>query len=99
MKGFSALSIAIAGLMLAVGTAGVSMSGGRDQSQVYTVAQIVAHQAHDPRAWANRRVLVRAIGGGCIPWVAPTDSPCIDEGPELVEVRAGTLVAVLPVVC
>jgi hypothetical protein len=99
MKMSSALLLALAGLLLAGGTVGASMSDHHDQTRVYTVAQLVTGQAHDPRYLANRRVLVRATAGGCIPWAAPKDSPCLDEGPELVEVRAGTLVAALPLIC
>jgi hypothetical protein len=99
MKASSALLLALAGLLLVAGAARASMSSRQDQSRVYTVAQLVARQADDPRAWANRRVLVRGIGGGCIPWAAPNDSPCVDEGPELVEMRGDNLVAALPLIC
>jgi hypothetical protein len=99
MKASSAVLLALAGLLLVAGAAGASINSGQGQGRVYTVAQIVARQADDPRAWANQQVLVRGIGGGCIPWAAPKGSPCVDEQPELAEMRADTLVAALPLVC
>lgn len=98
MKGFIALLSGLAGLLLVTGVAAAQASR-QDPGPVYTVAQVLARLAHDPQAWANRRVQVRASAGGCIPWAAPKGEPCIDEVPELVEMRAGTLVAALPVVC
>jgi hypothetical protein len=84
------------GLSLAAGWSIQSRAG---PDPVYSVAQVNTYFADNPRAWRGRQIRVRGIGGGCIPWVAPRDAPCVDEGPELVELRAGTLVAALPLIC
>jgi hypothetical protein len=84
------------GLSLPLGWSIQSRAG---PDPVYSVSQVARHLADDPQAWGGRRVRVRAVGGGCIPWAAPKGSPCVDEGPALVEMWAGTLMASLPVIC
>lgn len=88
-------------LMLVAGGTAAGMSGRWTPapSQVYTVAQLHAHLANDPQAWVNRQVVVRAIAGGCIPWAAPKDEPCVDEQPALVQMGPAGLVSSLPLVC
>jgi hypothetical protein len=93
--------MALAGLVLVAGGAGVGMSGRWPQTsnQIYTPAQLQALLANNPRAWVNRQVLVQAIGGGCIPWAARKGEPCVDEMPALVQQGGTGLVASLPLVC
>jgi hypothetical protein len=93
--------MALATLVLVAGVAGVGMSGRWTQAsnQIYTPAQLQTLLAKNPRAWVNRQVLVQAIGGGCIPWAALKDEPCVDEMPALVLQGATGLVASLPLVC
>lgn len=101
MKRSAARLLALLGLVLVVSMLEVGMSDRWVQapSRVYTVVQLQAHLATAPRAWVNRTVLVRAIGGGCIPWAAPKDEPCVDDPPDLVQMGPAGLVAFFPLVC
>jgi hypothetical protein len=98
MKGYVALLLAPVVLLYPAVVWG-GASGPQVRSQVYTVTQVQARLAEDPRAWADRQVRVRATAGGCIPWAAPKGSPCIDEQPALLEMGSTGMMAALPLVC
>ena len=101
MKKSAVWLLAGVGLVLVAGVPVVGLSDRWTQAPrpVYTVAQLHAYLATTPRAWVNRPVVVRAIGGGCIPWAALKDAPCVDEQPSLVQLGPSGLVAALPLVC
>lgn len=102
MKRSAAWLLALAGLALVAAGAGADVNGrwalSRDE-RVYTVAQVQADLTASPRAWKDREVLVRATGGGCIPWAMPRGEACVDEQPVLVQMGPAGLVASLPLVC
>ncbi|HWE63445.1 MAG TPA: hypothetical protein VHB98_17150 [Chloroflexota bacterium] len=79
--------------------AGWSIQSRAGPGPVYSLTQVNMRLADNPRVWRGRQVRVWAIGGGCIPWAAPEDPQCVGEGPELVQMRADTLVTVLPLIC
>jgi hypothetical protein len=80
-------------------TAGWEIAATIHRAPIYSVAQVQRLLMDSPRAWSGRQVDVRALAGGCIPWAAPKHEPCIDEGPELVQLGPAGSGAALPLLC
>jgi hypothetical protein len=87
-------------LLLVLGTVAIlqvaDQTGG---GPVYTVAALRTHLAHDPAAWLDRPLRVRAIASGCTAWdKAAHVRSCLTWGPALTDPGGAYGAEALPVV-
>jgi hypothetical protein len=64
-----ALRIGLGGLAAAGCLLAALLALPRDHGPIYTVSQVQAGLAHDPRAWTNRTLLLRGVASGVRCWV------------------------------
>jgi len=88
MEGMKPFAVALSGLVLVGGLAlGVSTvsTGGGAFAPVYTVSELRAGLAENPRAWLGHTMLVRgvALGPAC-----PPNASCVFAWPALVDADA-----------
>jgi hypothetical protein len=63
--------LVLPGLVLVTGLELVASASHMNHRRVYTVAEVQAHLADDPRAWLGRIVRVRGIARACQPSGSP----------------------------
>jgi hypothetical protein len=90
----------IALLFLVLGSVAILQVADRTgDGPVYTVAALRAHLAHDPAAWLDRPLRVRAMASVCTAWNAATHvRPCQTWGPTLTDPGGAYGAEALPVV-
>jgi hypothetical protein len=90
-----ALLMIVSGLMLAIGCARAVVRMA-DQGPVYSVAELRAHLAHDPGAWARRTVLVRGRATACAIRLEQGHFHCTPRQPRLDDPDGAAMTEPLP---